>query len=142
MAGLRVSAAFMSRHPAHWVALGFGSGLSRWAPGTLGTLWGWLSFALLDRWLGGDGGELETCVVLTTAPNDLLARVHDRMPVVIPDGLEEAWLESVDGPALRALEPLRKSLPAVYAEMSKRASTAEAGRFYLLDSITGAAHAE
>jgi hypothetical protein len=43
---------------------------------------------------------------------------------------------------LRALEPLRKSLPALYAEMSKRAFTAEAGRFYLLDSITGAAYAE
>ena len=43
---------------------------------------------------------------------------------------------------LRALEPLRKSLPAVYAEMSKRAFNAEAGRFYLLDSITGATHAE
>jgi hypothetical protein len=28
------------------------------------------------------------------------------MPVVIPDGLEEAWLEPADGPALRALEPL------------------------------------
>jgi hypothetical protein len=28
------------------------------------------------------------------------------MPVVIPLGLEEAWLEAVDGPALRALEPL------------------------------------
>jgi putative SOS response-associated peptidase YedK len=45
-------------------------------------------------------------VVLTTRPNELLARVHDRMPVVIPDGLEEAWLEPADGPALRALEPL------------------------------------
>jgi putative SOS response-associated peptidase YedK len=45
-------------------------------------------------------------VVLTTAPNDLLRRVHDRMPVLIPDGLEEAWLEAVDGPGLRALEPL------------------------------------
>ena len=44
--------------------------------------------------------------MLTTAPNDLLVRVHDRMPVVIPDGLEQAWLESVDGPPLRALEPL------------------------------------
>jgi len=43
---------------------------------------------------------------------------------------------------LRALDPLRKSLPAVYAEMSKRAFNAEAGRFYLLDSITGATHAE
>ena len=44
--------------------------------------------------------------MLTTAPNDLLRRVHDRMPVVIPDGLEQAWLEPADGPALRALEPL------------------------------------
>ena len=65
----------------------------------------WLG-GLWDRWCGPDGGELESCVVLTTAPNDLLRRVHDRMPVVIPDGLEEAWLEATDGPGLRALEPL------------------------------------
>ncbi|MFN9922618.1 MAG: SOS response-associated peptidase [Cyanobacteriota bacterium] len=68
------------------------------APFWLGGLW--------DRWCGPDGGELESCVVLTTAPNDLLRRMHDRMPVLIPDGLEEAWLEVVDGPGLRALEPL------------------------------------
>jgi hypothetical protein len=43
---------------------------------------------------------------------------------------------------LRALEPLRQSLPAVYAELSKLAFQSEAGRFYLLDSITGATHAE
>jgi hypothetical protein len=43
---------------------------------------------------------------------------------------------------LRALEPLRKSLPAVYAEMSRRAFSSEAGRYYVLDSVTGASHAE
>jgi hypothetical protein len=43
---------------------------------------------------------------------------------------------------LRALEPLRKSLPAVYAEMSRRAFSSEAGRFYVLDSITGTTHAD
>ena len=44
---------------------------------------------------------------------------------------------------LRALEPLRKSLPAVYAEVSRRAFTTEAGRFYVLDSIAGEpAHAD
>lgn len=42
----------MARHPAHWVALGFGSGLSPLAPGTVGTLWGWLAFVVFDRWLG------------------------------------------------------------------------------------------
>ncbi|MDO8419913.1 MAG: phosphatidylglycerophosphatase A [Rubrivivax sp.] len=55
MAGVRVPASFMRRHPAHWVALGFGSGLSPWAPGTVGTLWGWVSFVLIDRWLGDIG---------------------------------------------------------------------------------------
>jgi hypothetical protein len=43
---------------------------------------------------------------------------------------------------LRALEPLRKSLPAVYAEMSQRAFSSEAGRYYVLDSITGTTHAD
>ncbi len=52
----RASAAFMWRHPAHWLALGFGSGLSPRAPGTVGTLWGWVAFLVLDRWLGGSLG--------------------------------------------------------------------------------------
>ena len=30
--------AFLIRHPAHFIALGFGAGLSRFAPGTAGTL--------------------------------------------------------------------------------------------------------
>ena len=47
----RPSAVFMARHPARWVALGFGAGLARWAPGTVGTLWAWAAFALLDPWL-------------------------------------------------------------------------------------------
>ena len=41
----------MLRHPAHWLALGFGSGLSPKAPGTVGTLWSWLSFLVLSQWL-------------------------------------------------------------------------------------------
>jgi len=44
---------FMLRHPAHWIALGFGSGLAPMAPGTVGTLWAWAAFLLLDPWLGG-----------------------------------------------------------------------------------------
>ncbi len=47
----RPTAAFMLRHPARWFALGFGSGLSPKAPGTVGTLWGWVSFLVLSRWL-------------------------------------------------------------------------------------------
>ncbi len=39
---------FMLAHPAHLLALGFGSGLSPLAPGTAGTLWAWLVFSLLQ----------------------------------------------------------------------------------------------
>ncbi len=47
-AAVRPSAHFMRAHPAHLMALGFGSGLSPLAPGTAGTLWAWLVFVLLQ----------------------------------------------------------------------------------------------
>jgi len=52
-ASQRASLRFMLRHPAHWIALGFGSGLAPKAPGTVGTLWAWAAFLVLDRWIGG-----------------------------------------------------------------------------------------
>ncbi len=39
---------FLLSHPAHAIALGFGSGLSPKAPGTVGTLWSWVTFVLLQ----------------------------------------------------------------------------------------------
>ena len=65
----------------------------------------WLA-GIWDRWIGPDGSEVESCCVLTSPPNALVAPLHNRMPVVLPDGLEQAWLETKDGPGLRALEPL------------------------------------
>jgi phosphatidylglycerophosphatase A len=42
---------FMLVHPAHVIAQGFGSGLSPLMPGTVGTLFAWLSFNVLTaRW--------------------------------------------------------------------------------------------
>lgn len=42
---------YLWRHPARWIALGFGSGLSPWAPGTVGTLWAWVAWLVLSPWL-------------------------------------------------------------------------------------------
>ena len=47
----RPNASFLLAHPAHLIALGFGAGLSPWAPGTAGTLWAWLAFVVLQLWL-------------------------------------------------------------------------------------------
>ena len=42
----------MLGHPARLMALGFGSGLSPVAPGTVGTLWAWLTYSIWLRNLG------------------------------------------------------------------------------------------
>ncbi len=47
----RATARFMLTHPLHLISLGFGSGLSPIMPGTVGTLFGWASFAVLNRYL-------------------------------------------------------------------------------------------
>ena len=45
---LRPGVKFLLSHAAHFIALGAGSGLSRIAPGTMGTLWAWGAFAVMQ----------------------------------------------------------------------------------------------
>ena len=54
----------------------------------------WLG-GLWNRWMSPEGSELESCCVLTTEANELVRPFHDRMPVIIPHGLEEEWIELV-----------------------------------------------
>ncbi len=44
----RPTVRLMLNHPAHAIALGFGSGLSPVAPGTVGTLWAWIAFLVMQ----------------------------------------------------------------------------------------------
>lgn len=43
---------FLLAHPAHFIACGCGSGLSRWAPGTVGTLFALLTYPLIRPHFG------------------------------------------------------------------------------------------
>ena len=92
----RASAAFMLSHPAHAIALGFGSGLSPFAPGTVGTLWGWMSFLVLKPWLSAAqmglliaGGALVGWWASTTTARNL--RVADPGAIVW-DEIVAFWL--------------------------------------------------
>jgi phosphatidylglycerophosphatase A len=51
LAPVRPTARFLLAHPAHFIALGGGSGLSPIAPGTVGTLWAWAAFLVMQRWV-------------------------------------------------------------------------------------------
>jgi putative SOS response-associated peptidase YedK len=48
---------------------------------------------LWERWLGGDGRPVETCAILTTQANDLVAPVHERMPVILSLRQFADWLD-------------------------------------------------
>ena len=63
-AGRKPSWRFLLAHPAHLIALGFGSGLAPFAPGTAGTLWAWFVYVALQPALG-DGARAAMLVAST-----------------------------------------------------------------------------
>jgi len=65
---------------------------------------------------GGDVGWLRSCAIVTTDANDLLAPIHDRMPVILPESAWNTWLDpAADPDVLRTLlVPTPDDLVAVY----------------------------
>lgn len=45
-----------------------------------------------DRWRTPQGQVIESCAILTTAPNELLRDVHDRMPAILRPERYRDWL--------------------------------------------------
>ncbi len=60
---------------------------------------------LWSRWRAPSGEWLHSCTIVTSEPNELVAEVHDRMPVILPEDRREAWLarDHDDPESLRAL---------------------------------------
>ena len=67
---------------------------------------------LWERWTDRDTGELlQTATIVTTAANDFIARLHDRMPVVLQPDTATAWLAGEP----HLLDELRASPPELQA---------------------------
>ena len=93
---LAASGHFMMAHPAHVMALGFGSGLSPIAPGTMGTLFGWAVFAVLQNRLAEWqwGGLIGISIVAGWWACTLTAR-HMRVKdpgAIVWDEIAAIWL--------------------------------------------------
>ena len=60
---------------------------------------------LRSVWRDPDGNRVPSCAIITTAANELLRPIHDRMPVVLPKELEEFWLDASveDAPTLTGI---------------------------------------
>ncbi|HOO72466.1 MAG TPA: SOS response-associated peptidase [Spirochaetota bacterium] len=53
---------------------------------------------LYDRWTAPDKTVLETCTILTVEANDLVAKVHNRMPAILGPEQGSLWLEASSSP--------------------------------------------
>jgi putative SOS response-associated peptidase YedK len=49
---------------------------------------------LYEIWISPDGKQINTCTVITTAPNELIQPIHDRMPVIVPKDMEQIWIDN------------------------------------------------
>lgn len=49
---------------------------------------------LWETWRDIQGNVVPSCTIITTAANDYLAPIHNRMPVILPQEAEELWLDS------------------------------------------------
>jgi putative SOS response-associated peptidase YedK len=75
-------------------------------------------FAFAGLWEGwkapGSDDWLRTCTIITTEPNELLAQIHNRMPVILPEEHHAAWLGEISVPDLK---PLLRPFPASEMKM-------------------------
>jgi len=66
---------------------------------------------LWDSWTSPDGSQIKSCTIITTEPNDLMAIIHNRMPVILHPRDYAKWLDpSPQTPD--QLKPLLKPFPA------------------------------
>ncbi len=76
----------------------FRIGLSSWEPFAFAGLWA--------TWKSPHGEVTESCAIITTAANTLVAKIHQRMPVILPREWESTWLD----PGISDLKLLKELL--------------------------------
>ena len=48
---------------------------------------------LWDEWNSPDGSQIHSCTIVTIEPNELMAQLHNRMPVILPPDAYAQWLD-------------------------------------------------
>jgi len=52
---------------------------------------------LWDRWRPPEGDPVVSCTIVTTQATEALRPIHERMPVILPPGARERWLDPEAG---------------------------------------------
>jgi putative SOS response-associated peptidase YedK len=70
---------------------------------------------LWDLWKSSDGRQVQSCTIVTTEPNELMASIHNRMPAILRPKAYEDWLN----PQLRDDQVLTHLLKPYPTELMK-----------------------
>jgi putative SOS response-associated peptidase YedK len=123
---IRAESIAARRAPVHRRCIEFADGFYEWREGRpyYYTLRSGKPFAFAGLWEPGD--ELPCCDVVTCRPNELVAPVHDRMPVILRGENVNLWLDPEPLPpevAGSILQPLDAALMQM-REVSRRVNNA------------------
>ena len=82
-------------------------------------------------------GWLRTCTIITGEPNELVAQIHTRMPVILPEEDHAKWLgEAEDGDLKALLKPFPADRMRVW-EISPRVNSPENNDPRIIDPTPG-----
>ncbi len=76
---------------------------------------------LWDTWTSPEGKKISTCTIITTGPNELLKKIHNRMPVILPKEHIDTWLD-------RSVEDEQHVLPLLQPYPEKEMDAYEVSR--------------
>jgi putative SOS response-associated peptidase YedK len=62
---------------------------------------------LWEIWRSPDDGPIRSCTIITTTPNELVTRIHNRMPVILDPKAYDLWLDPGEQGPDRLAEWLR-----------------------------------
>jgi putative SOS response-associated peptidase YedK len=98
---------------------------------------------LWESWQPKEGEPLTTFTILTTDPNALVERIHNRMPVILEPGDYERWLEPGDParPPVDLMRPLAAEKMHSW-RVNDRVGNVRNNDPQLLDMVEAAAGAE
>ncbi|MEW6710634.1 MAG: SOS response-associated peptidase [Candidatus Riflebacteria bacterium] len=71
----------------------------------------WYFAGIWDIWHGEGGEQVNSCAIITTSANELVGKIHNRMPVIIQARNVLPWLDSEADPSdlLKLLRPMPAS---------------------------------
>ena len=83
---------------------------------------------LWDIWINPEGERIESCTIITTAANEVIQPLHDRMPLIVSPDAYDVWLAGNVNGESKQIDAQIKQL-----ELQVKQYTAESGR---MDSET------